>query len=149
MALLLARYMQGEPRIVRVHYPGLPPNDDGDDPQQFVIAEQQMPYGMFGGVLSIELATETEAMALAGAVMVLQRAFSLGGTETLIETSRQHRTRWVTDQSGGIASHLGRLGRSGRLVGGPAKCVAHHGGGMLSRRIQMKVLKYGDCGLPC
>jgi cystathionine gamma-synthase len=84
-ALLLARYMQGEPRIVRVHYPGLPPNDDGDDPQQYVIAEQQMPYGMFGGVLSIELATETEAMALAGAVMVLQRATSLGGTETLIE----------------------------------------------------------------
>jgi cystathionine gamma-synthase len=79
-ALQLARFFQSDPRIVKVHYPGLP-----EDPQQYAIAQQQMPYGMFGGVLSIELATEAEAMALAGAVTVLQRATSLGGTETLVE----------------------------------------------------------------
>jgi cystathionine beta-lyase/cystathionine gamma-synthase len=75
---------QSDPRITKVHYPGLPTNED---PQQYVIAQQQMPYGLFGGVLSIELATEAEAFVLAGAVTVtvLQRATSLGVSETLVE----------------------------------------------------------------
>lgn len=81
-ALQLAERLQRHPRIVNVYYPGVPSTNE---PQQYGIALQQMPYGMFGGVLSIELATEAEAMALAGAVTVLQRATSLGGTETLIE----------------------------------------------------------------
>jgi len=40
---------------------------------------------MFGGMLSFEVESETLAMAVAGAVHIIRRATSLGGTETLIE----------------------------------------------------------------
>lgn len=40
---------------------------------------------MFGGVFSVELEDEASAMAFAAALRTIQRATSLGGTETLIE----------------------------------------------------------------
>jgi len=40
---------------------------------------------MFGGMLSFEVQSEEYAMAVAGAVSIIKRATSLGGTETLIE----------------------------------------------------------------
>ena len=40
---------------------------------------------MFGGMLSFEVESEKMAMAVAGAVHIIRRATSLGGTETLIE----------------------------------------------------------------
>ena len=40
---------------------------------------------MYGGVLSVELDSESRAMAVAGALRTIRRATSLGGTETLVE----------------------------------------------------------------
>jgi cystathionine gamma-synthase len=54
-----------------------------DDPTSYDIAVRQMK--LFGGVLSFEVADATAAWALAGALRVVRRATSLGGTETLIE----------------------------------------------------------------
>jgi len=38
-----------------------------------------------GGVLSFDMGTEVRAVSLAAALQIIQRATSLGGTETLIE----------------------------------------------------------------
>lgn len=64
--------------ITAVHYPGLTSHPQHD------VATRQMDGG-YGGVLSIELEDEVTAMAFAGALQTIQRATSLGGTETLIE----------------------------------------------------------------
>ena len=64
--------------VKRVHYPGL------ESHPQHEIAKKQMKGG-YGGVLSFEMESEIEAMAVAGALRLVQRATSLGGTETLIE----------------------------------------------------------------
>jgi cystathionine gamma-synthase len=76
-ALKLARFLKARPDVIAVHYPGL-----GDHPSHNV-AKRQMK--VFGGVLSVEVADELSAWALAGALRTIQRATSLGGTETLIE----------------------------------------------------------------
>jgi cystathionine gamma-synthase len=60
------------------HYPGLEAQPLHD------IAKKQM-KGHFGGVLSFEMETEAESMAVTGALRTAQRATSLGGTETLVE----------------------------------------------------------------
>lgn len=77
-ALALAEYLNEHPMVALVHYPGLPSH-----PNHAVAAKQMT--GGFGGVLSIEMPDETTGMALAGALTVVTRATSLGGTETLIE----------------------------------------------------------------
>jgi cystathionine gamma-synthase len=78
-AMKLAKYLSLHPSVHCVHYPGLKGNGG-----QYEIACRQMSGG-FGGVLSVEMTTEARAMALAGALKTIQRATSLGGTETLIE----------------------------------------------------------------
>ena len=86
--------------ITNVYYPGLSTHPQHD------IAKQQMRIykssgttttssstssssfvyePLFGGVLSVEFQTDVAAMAFAGALQTIQRATSLGGTETLIE----------------------------------------------------------------
>jgi cystathionine gamma-synthase len=77
-AMELASYMQDHPLIRAVHYPGL------ETHPQHAIAKRQMKGG-YGGVFSVELENECLAMAFAGALRTIQRATSLGGTETLIE----------------------------------------------------------------
>jgi cystathionine gamma-synthase len=64
--------------VCKVHYPGLISHP------QHEIASRQMKGG-YGGMLSFEMKDEAMAMAVAGAVSVIKRATSLGGTETLIE----------------------------------------------------------------
>lgn len=64
--------------IKAVHYPGLASHPQHD------IAKRQM-QGGYGGIISIELEDEVAATALAAALKTIQRATSLGGTETLIE----------------------------------------------------------------
>lgn len=82
-AMLLAEYLDAKRQeagsmITAVHYPGLTSHPQHD------VATRQMKGG-YGGILSIELQDEATAMAFAGAVQLLHRATSLGGTESLIE----------------------------------------------------------------
>lgn len=77
-ALALASFLDNHDFVKTVHYPGLATHP------QHEVATQQMKMG-YGGILSIELGTESQAMAVAGALRLAQRATSLGGTETLVE----------------------------------------------------------------
>jgi cystathionine gamma-synthase len=77
-ALALAEALQGHPRLVAVHYPGLT-SDPGH-----AIARRQM--RAFGGMLSIRVAGgRAGALAVASRVKLFLNATSLGGTESLIE----------------------------------------------------------------
>ncbi|MGZ8355094.1 MAG: trans-sulfuration enzyme family protein, partial [Telluria sp.] len=77
-ALALARWLEREPKVRRVYYPGL------ESHPQHALARRQMDG--YGGIVSIDLATD-----LAGARRFLERcdvftlAESLGGVESLIE----------------------------------------------------------------
>ena len=77
-ALELARWLEREPKVRKVYYPGL------ESHPQHALARQQMDG--FGGIISIDLNTD-----LAGARRFLERcevfalAESLGGVESLIE----------------------------------------------------------------
>jgi cystathionine gamma-lyase len=77
-ALALAQWLEPEPKVRRVYYPGL------ESHPQHALARRQM--NGYGGIISIELDTD-----LAGARRFLERcevftlAESLGGVESLIE----------------------------------------------------------------
>lgn len=77
-AQCVAEYLYNHELVSVVHYPGLVGHP------QHEIAKKQMNVG-FSGVLSLELDNEVMATAFAGALKIIQRATSLGGTETLIE----------------------------------------------------------------
>ncbi|GFH53680.1 dubious cystathionine gamma-lyase [Chaetoceros tenuissimus] len=77
-ALKIANFLTNVEAVEKVHYPGLKSHPQHD------IACRQMKSG-FGGMLSFEMKDEATAMAVAGAVKLIIRATSLGGTETLIE----------------------------------------------------------------
>jgi cystathionine gamma-synthase len=77
-AMKVASFLEKQPRVKAVYYPGL------DSHPQHAVAKNQMKGG-FGSVFSVEMETESEAMALAGALRIVLRATSLGGTETMIE----------------------------------------------------------------
>ncbi|SEK86877.1 cystathionine gamma-lyase [Roseateles sp. YR242] len=76
-ALELARWLEGQPKVRKVHYPGL------ESHPQHALAKRQMRGG--GGMISVQLDTD-----LAGARRFLERvrifslAESLGGVESLI-----------------------------------------------------------------
>jgi cystathionine gamma-lyase len=78
-ALALAQWLEVQPQVARVHYPGL------ESHPQHELAKRQM-RGGFGGMISLELRTD-----LAGtrrfleAVRIFALAESLGGVESLIE----------------------------------------------------------------
>jgi cystathionine gamma-lyase len=77
-ALALAQWLESQPQVARVHYPGLASHP------QHALARRQM--NGFGGMISIDLRTD-----LAGtrrfleAVQIFALAESLGGVESLIE----------------------------------------------------------------
>lgn len=77
-ALELAQWLERQPQVARVHYPGLPSHP------QHELAKRQM--NGFGGMISMDLATD-----LAGSkrflenVSIFALAESLGGVESLIE----------------------------------------------------------------
>jgi len=77
-ALALAHWLEGQPQVARVHYPGL------ESHPQHALAKRQMRG--YGGMISLDLETD-----LAGArrfletVRVFALAESLGGVESLIE----------------------------------------------------------------
>jgi cystathionine gamma-lyase len=78
-ALALAQWLEAQPQVARVHYPGL------ESHPQHELAKRQM-RGGFGGMISLDLRTD-----LAGtrrfleAVRIFALAESLGGVESLIE----------------------------------------------------------------
>ncbi len=78
-ALDLARWLEQQPQVAKVHYPGL------ESHPQHALARRQMSGG-FGGMISLDLRTD-----LAGArrfletVRIFALAESLGGVESLIE----------------------------------------------------------------
>ncbi|MCC7447053.1 MAG: aminotransferase class I/II-fold pyridoxal phosphate-dependent enzyme [Anaerolineae bacterium] len=77
-AMRLATFLKQHPRVMAVHYPGLP-----DHPGHAIAARQM---SMFGGMLSFEVqGGQAAAMAVAARVTLFTRATSLGGVESLIE----------------------------------------------------------------
>jgi cystathionine gamma-lyase len=81
-ALELARWLERQPQVARVHYPGLPSHP------QYALAMSQMHSvsGGYGGMISVDLKSD-----VAGARRFLEKvhlfalAESLGGVESLIE----------------------------------------------------------------
>jgi cystathionine beta-lyase/cystathionine gamma-synthase len=77
-AFELARWLEREPKVERVHYPGL------ESHPQHALAARQM-HG-FGGMVSMTLATDLAgARRFLESVRVFALAESLGGVESLIE----------------------------------------------------------------
>jgi cystathionine gamma-synthase len=85
-ALELARRLDGDGRIDRVHYPGLP-SDPGHER-----ASAQM--GAFGGMVSFELPDGDGADRLIGGLRLIVGGTSLGGVESTIDRRR----RWPGEE---------------------------------------------------
>jgi cystathionine gamma-lyase len=78
-ALALAQWLQQQPKVAHVHYPGL-----ASHPQHALARAQQT--GGFGGMISLDLATDLSgARRFLEAVKIFALAESLGGVESLIE----------------------------------------------------------------
>ena len=73
----VAEFLQGHPRVRRVHYPGLPGHPG------FEVAVRQMKD--FGGMVSFEVASRDEAIRVVESTQLFFLAESLGGVESLIE----------------------------------------------------------------
>jgi cystathionine beta-lyase/cystathionine gamma-synthase len=73
----IAEFLQGHPKVTRVHYPGLPGHPG------FEVAVRQMKD--FGGMVSFEMASRDEAIRVAESTKLFFLAESLGGVESLIE----------------------------------------------------------------
>ncbi len=74
--LALATFLEGHPKVRRVHYPGLASHP------QHALAQRQMRG--FGGMLAFELGSLAAARTLLEGVRLMALAESLGGVETLI-----------------------------------------------------------------
>lgn len=74
--LALAEFLAGHPKVVTVHYPGLPTHP------QHALAKRQMRG--FGGMLSFETGSLERARTVLDNVRLMALAESLGGVETLI-----------------------------------------------------------------
>ncbi|HEX9006594.1 MAG TPA: cystathionine gamma-synthase [Bacteroidota bacterium] len=75
-AMVVARWLEGSPRVARVYYPGLPSHP------QHELARRQMRD--FGGMISFDLGSLAAAAAFLKKVRLCALAESLGGVETLI-----------------------------------------------------------------
>lgn len=78
-AAALAQWLEGQPQVKRVHYPGLASHP------QHALARRQMTGG-FGGMISLDLHGDLAgARRFLEAVKIFSLAESLGGVESLIE----------------------------------------------------------------
>jgi len=73
----VAGSLAAHPKVVRVHYPGLP-----DHPGHAIAARQMRD---FGGMVSFEVASKDEAIRVVQSTQLFFLAESLGGVESLIE----------------------------------------------------------------
>jgi cystathionine gamma-synthase len=76
-AAAVAAFLAQHPRVTRVHYPGL-----ASHPGHALAARQMRG---FGGMISFEMASAEEALAVAAGTELFFLAESLGGVESLIE----------------------------------------------------------------
>ena len=75
-AQTLAEFLDGHPRVTRVHYPGLPGHPE------HALARRQMRG--FGGMIAFELASSDALERFLGRLRIIALAESLGGVESLI-----------------------------------------------------------------
>ena len=81
-ASAIADFLQDQPLVEQVYYPGLPDHPNHE------IAKRQM-HGMFGSMISIGIkGGEKQALQFAGSMKLFKHATSLGGVESLIEHRR-------------------------------------------------------------
>ncbi len=77
-ALAVAEFLEADPRVEKVYYPGLPSNPD------YELARRQMPKG-FGGMVAFNIqGGAAEARRFAEATKVFLLAESLGGVESIV-----------------------------------------------------------------
>ena len=97
-AQAVAEFLDAHPKVERVLYPGLSGHP------QHQLAQSQM-HGGYGSLLSVLIkGGRNEALKVAGALDLFQRATSLGGTESLVE----HRYT-IEGEGSGIPENLLRL----------------------------------------
>ncbi|HYP84440.1 O-succinylhomoserine sulfhydrylase [Variovorax sp.] len=109
--LAIARWLEAQPQVARVYYPGL-----ASHPQHDLAMRQQ--NGLGGGVLSLELAGDTpeaaraKAFHLLDSCRVLSLATNLGDTKTIIShpaTTSHGRLTEAQRQAAGISQGVVRL----------------------------------------
>ncbi|WP_269582435.1 trans-sulfuration enzyme family protein [Roseibium sp. Sym1] len=97
-AMAVAAFLENHPKVEAVLYPGLAGHPEHD------LAKSQM-QGGFGSLMSVLIkGGKAEALTVAGALDLFQRATSLGGTESLVE----HRFT-IEGEGSGIPENLLRL----------------------------------------
>jgi cystathionine gamma-lyase len=78
-ALAIARWLEGQDAVVRVHYPGLAQHPG------HALARRQM-GGHYGGVVSFEVSSAAAALSFLERLRVFTLAESLGAVESLAES---------------------------------------------------------------
>ena len=97
----VAGFLTEHPRVTRVHYPGLE-----DHPGHALAARQMLD---FGGMVSFEMASGDEAIAVAERTRLFFLAESLGGVESLIEVPAPMTHASVADSPLAVPAALVRL----------------------------------------
>jgi hypothetical protein len=157
-ALELARWLERQPQVARVHYPGL------ESHPQHALARRQMTGG-FGGMISLDLRTDLAgARRFLEAVQIFALAESLGGVESLIEhpaimthatipaETRQRlgigdalagKLQFVLQARNGFLRQAGIFGLGNRRLGGGRRAVER-----LDPLFERRVLLEERIGLP-
>jgi cystathionine beta-lyase/cystathionine gamma-synthase len=102
-AMTLAKFLEAEPRVTKVNYPGLKTHPD------YALAKKQMPGG-FGGMLSFEVKGDPKKVM--NKLKYIKRAVSLGGVESSINMPMQTSHAKLTAaerKAAGISDKLLRL----------------------------------------
>lgn len=97
----VAAFLDDHPRVRRVHYPGLAAHPGHE------VAARQM--ADFGGMVSFEMGSRDEAIAVAESTEIFFLAESLGGVESLIEVPAPMTHASVADSPNAVPDTLVRL----------------------------------------
>jgi len=104
-AMIVAKFLEGHPKVIQVHYPGLPSHPDHE------IAKQQMRG--FGGMVSFEIASNYEGTKeFMDSLKAITLATSLGGVDTLATQPVTNTHASMSDEerkAAGIPDNLVRL----------------------------------------